>query len=374
MKRIIKYEIFEDLSPDQMDYLKDIIKKFPHQEGDVHIKKLTKMMATMDQDFLAIKRVLDEISPGKWSMDNLGRIDIEGDFIYQNTDYSSYGFNFGKVTGDFKIPYTRITFLEGMPYEVGGDFEISGNKVGNLIGGPKKVGGDYIANHCGLTSLQGSPEIVNNFKISDNEHLSSLKGGPRIVNDSMIVDSCDLQSLKYAPVEVGKEFSAYDNKIESLEGCPKKIGEKLALGLNRIKSLVGITPEIGKGDGVNEGSYRLHRNQLKNLIGLPDSFKGSMWVNLNPLESLEGLTDKVGYISWDEGDVDFHSTGRNKMESSKEKGSWFALILGEDSEEVNKVLKKNNKFYDKYPDLIKTDWYKPTEFVERLYKTWKKGI
>jgi hypothetical protein len=370
MKRIIKYEIFEDLTDDQLEYLKDVIKKFPHKEGDVHIKKLSKMMDKMDDEFLEMKRFLDSVVDGKWNLDESGRINVDGNFGYGNSDYVKYGLNFGKVSGNFKIGFIGLTNTEGLPYEVGGDFEIKGNKIGSLIGCPKKVGGIYDATNCGLKSLEGAPEEVNDFDVSYND-LESLKWGPKTVTKNMKVIFNKLKNLKYSPVSVGGEFEAYNNEIESLEGAPMKIGTILGVKGNKIKSLSGITPEIGSG--ADKGTYRVHNNEIKDLIGLPESFGGSIWITENPLESLEGLTDNVGYISWTENGKEFHSVGK-RMDSAKKSGSYLAYTVEKNSDEVNRAIEEDPDLIENLYPLFDTDWYKPNEFVTKLYNAHKRGF
>lgn len=373
MRRIISYSIFEDLSDDQLEYLKDVIRKFPHKEGDIHMKKLSKMMSQMDKDLLEMKDILDESVDGKWKINEDGRIDVEGNFKYNGINYESKDLSFGKITGNFDVQYSSIKKLQGMPYEVGGNFNISGNKIGNLIGGPKKVGGVYDASSCALTSLEGCPKILTSLDLKYNE-LESLKYGPELVKENMDVSENKLKTLEYSPKKVGGDFIANQNQIESLKGCPEEIGKALSLRDNEIKSIEGITPKMGENDGTSGGTYRLTGNKIKNLIGLPESFEGSIWLADNPLESLEGITDNVYYISWKEGEKEFYTVGKSGLKGARERGSYLAYIIGENSEEVNDAIENDPSMIDTLHPIFLTNWYKPSDYAKAIYSAYKRGM
>jgi len=129
--------------------------------------------------------IYDFRSDSKWTLNEEGLVDIDGDF---DVDWSGQkiqdfkGIRFGKIRGNFYCVENELTTLDGGPQVVEGNFYCYNNQLTSLEGGPKRVGGSFICHTNQLTSLEGCPQ------------------------------------------EIGENFSCRYNKLVSLEGCPQRLG------------------------------------------------------------------------------------------------------------------------------------------------------
>jgi hypothetical protein len=126
---------------------------------------------------------LNRYTKGSWTYDPAtGLVDVNGNFDCSNK-YSNTlrGIKFGKVSGDFRCDYNRLTTLEGAPQEVGRGFGCRYNNLISLEGAPQEVGGNFDCSRNTLTTLEGAPqEVGGNFDCSRNT-LTTLEGAPQVV-------------------------------------------------------------------------------------------------------------------------------------------------------------------------------------------------
>jgi hypothetical protein len=150
------------------------------------------------------KSWLNECTSGTWSLNAEGLVDVEGNFSCSSQGLSDLkGVTFGKVGGDFRCHWNKLTSLEGAPGEVGGSFYCYVNKLTSLEGAPGEVGGNFCCHKNDLTSLEGAPrEVGGDFECSWNK----------------------LTSLERAPEEVKEHFECENNPLQTLVGAPQKIG------------------------------------------------------------------------------------------------------------------------------------------------------
>jgi len=103
-----------------------------------------------------------------------GSIDVVGNVSLFRENLTKIPYKFNKVVGSFYCGQSKLTSLEGCPYEITKDFVCSFNKLESLKGGPMEVGGDYNCRECGLITLQGlAAEIGGDLNCTSNQ-LTSL--------------------------------------------------------------------------------------------------------------------------------------------------------------------------------------------------------
>jgi len=85
-------------------------------------------------------------------------------------------FKFGKVDGDFKCNYNKLTSLKGAPKVINGDFFCDYNNLTTLKGAPEVVNGDFYCYGNRLKNLKGAPKIIIGNFIYNRNKLKSLEG------------------------------------------------------------------------------------------------------------------------------------------------------------------------------------------------------
>jgi hypothetical protein len=171
------------------------------------------------------------------------------------------------------------------------------------------------------------------------------------------------------------DFRCGHNKLESLIGSPKEVGGNLDCPNNNMISLEGSPQKV-------DGWFSCHDNSLSSLEGGPIEIGTSYYCMNNPLTSLKGAPVKiVGKFFCDEFQTPVGKWGIHSWTQAVVDGSKLALTLFENSEGsrkkitdlANLELKKKGNF-ENWEWIFKLSWYKPTPFVDALYKTWKKGL
>jgi hypothetical protein len=300
------------------------------------------------------KDFLNKYVSGTWGLNTDGLVDVNGDFDCSNMNYKNFlGVKFGKVSGDFSCFGNQLTSLKGAPIHVGVGFYCAHNKLTSLQGSPINVGVGFYCAHNKLTSLQGSPINVGGDFTCYNNQLTTLEG---------------------APESVGKSFDCSYNKLTSLGGAPKSVGVSFFCEKNKLTTLEGSPRQV-------IGYFHCYNNQLTSLEGAPESVGESFDVQQNPLITLEGAPLVIGdKFFCDNFIIQEGRWGPEDWVNLSLEGSKLALTLLKKPEnqkkitdQVNLELKKKGNF-EKWESIFKFPWYKPTPFVEALYKTWKKGL
>ena len=101
-------------------------------------------------------------TPGKYTINNDGSIDVDGNVILVDKKPTKIPFKFRNVSDSFYCSYIKLTFLDGSPINVGGDFYCSNNHLTSLDGAPNFVGGKF---YCYDNPNLSYTEL---FKIIDN--------------------------------------------------------------------------------------------------------------------------------------------------------------------------------------------------------------
>ena len=221
-----------------------------------------------------------------FSVDELGRLNVNGDVKISDTKLKKLPLKFGKVSGNFHCHLNRLTTLQGVPYSVGGDFNCSNNKLKSLKHASKLVGGDFFCQENTLEKLNGVPTIINgNFNCFLN-NLKNLKNGPTKVKKSYYAYGNQLTSLEGSPLLVGKSFHVVDNQLLNLIGLPRYIGElfsfdrstnSINLGSNNCNvKKIEIQDQLGE----NNKNKILPRIIFENQKSLPIIFKYFSYLEL----------------------------------------------------------------------------------------------
>lgn len=166
---------------------------------------------------------------GKYEINDLGKIDVEG---------------------DVNIKYTNLTRL---PLKFG------------------RVNGFFNCSNIGLTSLKGAPEQVEYYFACNNNNLSSLKSGPKYVGGTYDCSHNMLQNLKGCATKIGRDLVCKMNKLKSLQGCPKEFFGRFNCSYNRLTDFSGVSEKF-------EGEMYANSNYLKNIKGFKD-FNGTLFLD-----------------------------------------------------------------------------------------------
>ncbi len=129
-----------------------------------------------------------------------GTMNVVGDINLSHMDLTVLPVRFGRIEGNFKCAYNKLTTLDGTPKEVTGTFNVSFNQIRSLVDGPETVGGNYMCNGNKLTSLKGAPKEVKNFLCQYN-NLTTLKFSPEIVKGDF---NCEHNNVKFTKEDVEK--------------------------------------------------------------------------------------------------------------------------------------------------------------------------
>ena len=123
-----------------------------------------------------VTMICDKYGIQNWSINDEGRVDVDGDIDLVNFELTQLPLRFGKVTDDFWCQHNYLTTLNGSPSWVGGDFACSKNQLTTLEGAPQSVGGDFYCHTNYLTTLEGGPEKVGGDFYCNANRLTSLDG------------------------------------------------------------------------------------------------------------------------------------------------------------------------------------------------------
>jgi hypothetical protein len=217
------------------------------------------------------------------------------------------------------------------------------------------VDGKWKVNEEGLVEIEGDlrsnpkkakfPKIVNK-----EEELEKIKFGN--ISGSVAIESEIGKLTKFLGI-VNKDFSISKIKLTSLEGSPKEV----------------------------RGNFSCYNNQLTSLKGAPIHVGGDFSCSGNQLTSLKGAPEKIGgMFLCDEFIIGRGEWGSKAFLQLIIQGSKLAVSLLTDptdqsqiTDQANLELKKKGNF-NQWEFIFELPWYKPTPFVEALYRTWKKGL
>ena len=156
---------------------------------------------------------------GKWSINQNGEVDVDGNVNMSYMNLTEIPVKFGSVSGFFYCYNNNLTSLVNSPNEVGG-FNCGNNSLTSLIGCPLYIKEYFNCEGNNLTSLIGAPKKVGGFNCDDNE-LSDLIGAP----------------------ETEGVFFCRNNNLTSLIGAPKKV-TRFFCGGNFLTSLLHSPTEV----------------------------------------------------------------------------------------------------------------------------------
>ena len=108
-------------------------------------------------------KFLREYVNGKYTINEDGSIDVDGDVGLNNRDLTKIPFKFRNVSGDFVCYNNQLTSLEGAPNNVGGIFDCGYNQLTSLVGAPNNVSSMFRCDRNQLTSLDGAPNFVGDI-------------------------------------------------------------------------------------------------------------------------------------------------------------------------------------------------------------------
>jgi hypothetical protein len=160
-------------------------------------------------------------------------VDYDGDLYIKYRDntgnvinrdnYTNGLFQWGKISGDFRISSLPIKDLSNGPEEVGGKFFCANcNELESLEGGPKRVGELLLYELNSLKSLKYGPTATKDFQIANCPELKDLKDCPRSVYQELYISNCGINTLKYLPIVAYDKVTIKGNKeLKSLNKAKK---------------------------------------------------------------------------------------------------------------------------------------------------------
>lgn len=279
--------------------------------------KLDKKMSKQTTKTAIKKEIID------WIMDNFSRefnqrqpivkskikinfdsnniiVDYDGDLYIKYRDntgsvinrdnYTNGLFQWGKISGDFRISSLPIKDLSNGPEEVGGKFFCANcNELESLEGGPKRVGELLLYELNSLKSLKYGPTYAKKILIHKCVELSSLNGCPEKISSVFECIGCpNLKSLKGIPK--CEKINIDMCGIETLEGCPDEVQEFNIWKCNNVKSF--------KGGPKKTRMFKCFKSDvLKTLEGAPEKTIYMYCDHCANLESLKGAPKEVQYFS-----------------------------------------------------------------------------
>ncbi len=175
--------------------------------------------------FLESKRDIDSICQEynikKYTINDDGTVDVDGDVDLFNNGLTELPFKFGKVTGYFNCGLNKLTSLVGSPKYVGGYFSCYNNKLKTLEGGPEVVIGNYYCSNNKLINFKGIPEdYENSLKILS---FANAEGGNIV---------CKL--LKNIPEDKWSKFIYWCNEFDAIDDDGTVIPERMEEVYNKL--------------------------------------------------------------------------------------------------------------------------------------------
>ncbi len=148
----------------------------------------------------------------KYTIQDDGSVDVNGDVTLHSIKLKKIPFQFGVVSGSFKVNDNKLKSLVGSPNMVGGTFDCSENKLSNLVGGPKEVGWNYFCDDNELDTFYGMAKEIGNdirceYNFVDDEIIEYMEN---LDNDGL---RKFLRFCEYYNVFTETEFSMEDFKI-----------------------------------------------------------------------------------------------------------------------------------------------------------------
>jgi hypothetical protein len=168
-------------------------------------------MAISQEEHNLIEEILEELKVQKYTINDDGTVDVDGDVLIGGMGLKEIPLQFGKVTDTFNCSSNRIVSLDGAPREVGGDFLCYDNKLTSLESSPIEVDGEFNCAYNKLSSLKGASKKVGGRFFCSYNKLTSLEGSPKQVGDIFYCHDNDLETdpiieLKDLGVTVKKQI------------------------------------------------------------------------------------------------------------------------------------------------------------------------
>ena len=143
--------------------------------------KSYKIFESRDNQFFKTKEEtkdwLDEVSIGKYTINDDLTVDVDGDVDLNNKKLEKIPVKFKSIGGYFNCGSNQLTSLEGCPKSVGGHFNCNSNpieEVYNLFGNEECI--KWLNEY---NVIKGNKIILNNFKevvyMMDMEHTFNYK-------------------------------------------------------------------------------------------------------------------------------------------------------------------------------------------------------
>jgi hypothetical protein len=164
-----------------------------------------------------IKKFNIKIS-GKYEINDLGKIDVQGDVDIKFKNLNRLPLKFGHIDGNFKCDGVN------------------------------------------LQSLKGAPEYVRYNFSCNNNYLTSLEYSPNYVGGTLDCSNNKLSDLKYCSEIVGRDLVCKMNKLKSLNGMPREFWGRLNCSNNQLNDFSGVSERF-------RGEIYANSNFLKNIKG-----------------------------------------------------------------------------------------------------------
>ncbi|MCK9477560.1 MAG: hypothetical protein M0R46_16720 [Candidatus Muirbacterium halophilum] len=184
-----------------------------------------------------IDAICKEYNIKKYTINNDGSIDVNGDVLLWNRNLKVLPLKFRNVNGSFNCGYNKLANLNGYPQHVDDSFHCDDNQLTNLIGAPQYVGDGFYCTDNQLTNLIGAPQYVGgNFSCDDNQ-LTSLEGAPIRVYGEFLCRNNKLKNIDYLP-KTYKKLNIYGNPISKILDLFVKIDKNVWVSKITDKELI----------------------------------------------------------------------------------------------------------------------------------------
>lgn len=170
-------------------------------------------MTISQEEYDTIEEILDELKVRNYTINDDGKVDVDGDVDISSRSLTEIPVQFGNVTGYFFCHNNLLT---------------------SLVGSPRKVGKSYHCTDNRITNLEGSPDYVGGYFDCGRNRIVNLKGCPTHIRSSFACTFNKLESLQNAPERIDGSFWCYNNELKSLEGSPVYVGGRYDCSNNAL--------------------------------------------------------------------------------------------------------------------------------------------
>jgi hypothetical protein len=184
------------------------------------------------------------IDIGKYTINEQGTIDVDGDVVIRYANLRRLPLRFGIVQGNFNCSGLKLFSLIGAPSYIFRSFICKENNLTSLKHGPKYVGTNYDCSENNLETLDGCAKEVGGNLLCNNNNLVNLKGSPALIQGYFNCKNNKLKTLTGSPQELNGRFHLSHNLLNNFEGSPKKIWGEIYATSNFLINLKGLSPDF----------------------------------------------------------------------------------------------------------------------------------